>query len=151
MDNASLYAELSTDPAGLGYAPFIATRDDGGLLLLLLDPAGPGAGPVPVYYRPKPELLLGLRPAIARLSTVSEVIQKKWDRRLAAIYAVDGLVLDGPTLADFAEAITDGIMTQPEVDALTSRVGNRVEVLAGAGAVVSIDQLSAVLNAHQGA
>lgn len=148
MTDQELIAELTDDPSSLGYAARLAIRDDGGIEALINDAAGPGAGTVANAYVTKGLMLLGLRNAALRLSDASDAVQRKWDRVLDGIHAVDGVLVDDATLAMFAAAVSDGITTADEVAAITHRPGSRAEVLWGAGTSVPVERISRVLNAR---
>jgi hypothetical protein len=146
IDYAVLKTELQTDPRGMDYATPRAAGNDTTLADLLNSPTGAGSGTVTVPSLARNDFLLALAPAYLVLPSLSQALQAKWDRILAVIRAADRIDLANPSVqALLAQAVTDGVLTQAQVNALGQRVGSRAEVLFGAGTVVSIQDVGRAL------
>lgn len=146
MTDAELYAELTGDPASVGYAAHVAIRDDGGIATLINDRSGPGSASIQLDFIPKDRMLAGLRPSIVALASAADAVQRKWDRILGTIQSAEWATVDATTFSLFTLAVSDGIATQEQVDAITHRPGSRAEALWGAGVAVPVDQISRTLN-----
>jgi hypothetical protein len=148
ITSSQLYTELTTDPAGLGYAAHLAIRDDTAPADLLNAITGPGAGSVTLAYLTKDRAILGLLPSILALGSASAPIQAKYSMVVDLIKSSNFLNINATTLALFASAVADGVATQPQVDAMITRMGSRAEVLWGIDTVVTHEMVSAALNAN---
>jgi hypothetical protein len=145
LDRAALKAEIQADPLGIGYGPHAAAQDDAAVAGLLNARTGPGAGTIALDYVSRDDFLKGIRPALLRLPAEDANIQAKWDRILSLIATGPGVTIDDETRALLDSAVTDGILTQAEADAVWHRTGSRAEVLFGPGAVVTPAEVSVAL------
>lgn len=142
---ASLAAELADDPAGLGYATYVAAGQDGDIEALINAATGPGAGTVTLASVPRDAVLLGLSPALLSIGDKSAEVKDRWGRILGVIQAADSLTINASNLAMFGLAILDGLMTQPQAEAIYRRTGSRAEVLFGAGSRVDTSDIAKAL------
>lgn len=145
IDPAALRAEITTDPAGLGYAPLVAAGADAGIAALLGATTGPGAAPIALPSVSRDAFLLGLRPAYMSLPTLPAAVQQKWDRILAAINSGAAVAIDAGTQGLLASAVADGVLTQAQADAVWHRTGSRAEVLFGPDTVMTQADVSFAL------
>lgn len=150
IDTARLRAELLTDPLGLGYGPLLAQGSDSALAALLNAAAGPGAARVTLPSLDRDTFLLGIAPAYLVLPTLPNGLQAKWDRILGVIRAAGSLQTGSPALAGLLDqAVADGVLTGAQLEALTTRIGARAEVLFGAGALVGTRDVSLALRGQK--
>ena len=134
MNTAQLKTELTTDPNGLGYAG----KADAQLAALLNSFTGPGAAVVAIASMARSDFLLGIAPATFVLPSLSAALQSKWDRILSLARSADQINVASATVqALLATAVSDGVLTQAQSDAISKRTGSRAEVLFGAGTSVS--------------
>lgn len=148
MTNAELLAELTGDPAGLGYASHIAIRDDGGLAGLLNARTGTGAGTITLDYLSRDQALLGLLPAILALGAASSEVQGQMAPMLDLLKASDWIALSPTILGILQGVVTAGLLTQEQLAGFTTRVCSRAETLWGINASVPVEQISAALNSQ---
>lgn len=146
-DPAQLRAELTSDPAKVGYSAALAARNDVALAAALNSRAGPGATPVNESKVSRDDFLIGLRPALLALPGKDDATQRKWDRILGTVHSADAVTIDAMTIALLSAAVADGLLTQTQSLAIYQRAGSRAESLWGAGVVVPVDQVSDALNA----
>lgn len=141
MTPAELNAEIQTDPMALGYAPFVNVSDNG-IAALLNALTGQGAATIALKTQSKGAVLRGIIPALDQLASgltlanapISSQVTQKWTNRFAALRSGDdSIVLDVNILGLLGQLVTDGLTTQPYIDAFTKRTGSRAEVLWGAG------------------
>lgn len=141
---AELNTELTTDPAALGYAPYLNISDNE-CAALLNALTGPGAVTISLPSQTKGAILKGCVPGTDQLATgvnlsgvaISAATTNKWLHRFNAIRSGDPvLALDTEMMGLLGQLVTDGLMTQAQIDAITKRVGSRAEYLWGAGTVV---------------
>ncbi len=140
MDYSQLQTELSTDPENLGYAALVAAGSDSGLVDLLNAVGSGSAYVVTVTTLTKDQALVATTPivfAITRASILPDAnIIAYWSSMLDHLRAADQI--DVPTVAALLDgAIADGVLTQDQVTAATTRQGSRAEVLFGAGTVIT--------------
>lgn len=97
---------------------------------------------------PKADFLLGVMAGIAALNGATSLLQNKWDRFLRIVGAVENIRVTQPAVQSLlGQLVTDGLMTQPQIDAFTKRPATRAENLLGAGVVISItDVAEAIYN-----
>ena len=138
MDYAALKTEITTDPKALGYAPYVASGSDGSIADLL-NAMGTDVITIPDYT--KEQFSTGIIPAVLALATASTALQSKWDRLLSMTLAqsVIHYSVAAPLLSIL---VSDGLITQSQIDAFTKRPGSRAEVLFGAGTVISSEDVA---------
>ena len=144
---AALQAELSGDPASLGYATPIAAGQDQDVCNLVNSITTTA---VNLNSMPRGSFVLALCVPCMTLATLSAGIQSKWDRILGLLSAADPTIPVSSTVMQelFAGLIADGVMPdQGAVNAIIQRPGTRAEVLWGTDTVVSLEDVSAALNA----
>jgi hypothetical protein len=143
MDYAALKSELENDPEDLGYAPLLASGSDTLLAELLNEPE---FADVEVKRLEKNEFLLAITPALLRVASKTEAIQTKWDRIFNhAQAALSFDVADERIQTLLALAVGDGLLTQEEVDAISTKQGSRAEALFGHRTVVTTDDIAVAL------
>jgi hypothetical protein len=148
IDLAALKAEIQGDPKGLDYGPHAVAQDDGAVADLINSTTGPGAATIALSFVSRDDFLKAILPAFLVLPTLPADVQSKWDRILNMINAGAGVTINAPVQALLAQAVTDGVLTQEEADAVWHRTGSRAEVLGGPGTVVTPDQVSVALRGN---
>jgi hypothetical protein len=143
----ALKAELMGDPLSLGYAPLLVSGNDAALAALLDAAIGPGAALVQQIDITRGALLKGLLPVFERVlgpgidsngTAIPVEILAKWRIRFDVLKVADPVIpLDAQIAALLAEAVTDKVATQAQVDGIVKAPGSRAEVLFGAGTVVT--------------
>jgi hypothetical protein len=93
----------------------------------------------------KDTFLLAIAPAYLSLPTLSDALQKKWDRILGVIGSAERITFTSTVSYLLSQAVTDGVLTQDQVSAVNQRPGTRAEVLFGAGTVVTQSDVSFAL------
>lgn len=144
MDYAALKAEITTDPAQLGYAAMVASGSDQGIADLLNTP-GPT---ITVSSLDRDGFLLATMPATLALASASATLQGKWDRLLGVACAASSVSIGAWSVLG-PMAVTDGLLTQAQADAVFTRKGTRAESLWGAGASVSNSDVSFALRGNR--
>ncbi len=141
-----LSTELTTDPAGLGYAPLVAIRNDAGLPGLLNMVRSTITIAIPVVTKDALKSFLAL--AISRVyATGFAGSVPYWTAILQLWSWLDTIGTSDPgTQAVIARALIDGVLLQSEVTALTQRTGSRAEQLWGAGTTIAVADVSRALN-----
>lgn len=151
IDLSALKTEIQTDQLALGYAPFVASGNDGGLAALFNATSGPGAAQISRTSVTRGAILRGIIPALDQLALGVDLVDAaipaataaKWRNRFDALRASDPeITLDASMVGMLQQLVTDKLMPQPYVDAITKRTGSRAEVLFGAGAVVTPNDIS---------
>jgi hypothetical protein len=147
IDPIGLKAEITTDPKGLGYAPFVQPGSDNSIMALLNDPTNAkGQGTVAMPSLSKDQFLLATAPMLFTLVGLSAAIQAKWTPILEHLRAADQLDFTSATVqALVTAAVADGLLTQAQATALNQRMGSRAEVLFGAGTVLTNRDISFAL------
>jgi hypothetical protein len=148
IDLAALRAEIQGDPRGLDYGPHAVAQDDGAVADLLNSTTGPGAATIALSFVSRDDFLKAILPAFLVIPNLPANIQAKWDRILNMINAGAGVTINAPVQALLAQAVTDGVLTQEQADAVWHRTGSRAEVLGGPGTVVTPDQVSVALRGN---
>ena len=147
MNYTTLKTEIETDPAKLGYEPFVASGNDQAIANLL-NTAGSGTIAVPNLDRAT--FLLNISPAYLALPGVSGVVQSKWDRILDSVRASESVDFTSPYAQSLlGAAVQDGILTQAQVASLNQRTGSRAEVLFGPGTIIQQSDVSMALRNKQ--
>jgi len=137
---ASLLAEFTNDPAVMGYAahlPAVSATQFIALAALLNAGTGSGAGVVVYASVPKDQVLFGLTPALEALGQASASIQTQFTPLLTALCATDNLTISAGTIGALGNAVTAGLMTLAQAQAIYQYTGTRLEVLYGAGSVAN--------------
>lgn len=149
---AALAAELAADPQGLGYAANTGVANDAANAALLNALTGNGAGTITVSTIDRNSFLNITTPAAVRLAVglgsdnetqLSAGVVAKWSAVLAQARAADDgsqIPVDG--ISALGNPVTDLVMLESELAALTTRIGSRAEVLWGQGTVISAYQCS---------
>jgi hypothetical protein len=138
MDYVALKTELTTDPAGLGYAAHLATGSYSPIVdLLAASRAGYTVfrGVIPAY-----EVINATVPAEWAALTAGE---KQRYQTLTGAGEVD--VSNANVRAAFAAMFAAGTATRDALVALASRPGSRAEQALGAGITVSADDVARAL------
>jgi hypothetical protein len=148
IDLAALRAEIQGDPRGLDYGPHAVAQDDGAVADLINSTTGPGAATIALSFVSRDDFLKAILPAFLVIPTLPADVQAKWDRILNMINAGAGVTINAPVQALLAQAVTDGVLTQEQADAVWHRTGSRAEVLGGPGTVVTPDQVSVALRGN---
>ncbi len=149
---ASLKTEIQTDPAKLGYAPYIGVSDIQ-IAALLNSGTGPGAASIDVATISKGSLLLQIVPWLDQLASgqttggtpIPAATVTKWQQRFQALQAGDAVLSVPALLPMMNDGVTDGIATTAQVAAITTRTGSRAEVLFGQGTVIQWQGVLAAL------
>lgn len=128
-----LKMELTSDPTNLGYTAFADIGNDqsqADLLNLI------GLEILAVTTLNRDEFLTAILPATLAIAGLSTVLQSKWDRILNVACAAQtiNLATVAPVLGI---AVTDGVLTVDQANAIGKRPASRAEILFGAGQTVS--------------
>ena len=139
MDYNALKTELQTDPKSLGYASLITAGNTAALANLLNATTGNGASTVALTTIDHDDFVADILPDVLTvLPTLSATIQTKWQTILQQFSTSSEVLLTNATTQQLlGEAVTDGLATQAQVTAWTTRTCSRAEVLFGAGTVVA--------------
>lgn len=142
MTDAELLAEITNDPAGLGYAGKTAQQ-----IVDMIN--APRDGVVIAVIVPKSTVLQIMALAPFRAAALPEPGRTGWLELLANIRALsEGLSpLDAVVSAMLTQAVSDGVLTEGEkmqLDALGQRDGSRAEQLWGVWTVVSLNDVARV-------
>jgi hypothetical protein len=138
LDLSALKAELDTDPLALGYAALVTAGDDPAICEILNAATGEGVGAVAMTDRTKGEFLLAVAPAVLGLASLSDTLQRKWDRMLGLLTATDTVEVGHPGVSALLDvAVIDGVLTADQKAAILTRPGSRAEVLFGPGVTVT--------------
>ncbi len=144
VDLTALKTEITTDPESIGYAPHVATGNQNEIAALLNTVNQ--AITVKDTYLDKDLFLASITPAALVLATSSTLLQSKWDRIIAFVQASNYINLSHPGVAPLLTlAVSDGILTQQQVNAIGSRSGSRAEQVLGVGTTVTIDDIANAL------
>ena len=149
MDYATLKAELTTDPLGLGYASTLPTSDIATAALINAT-TGKGAGTIRVPSFSRGELLALLVPLEDQLSSginvsgaaFSQLVLAKWSGRFDALRSGDPQIPTTLILPLLNSAVADGLTTATYITQITNRVCSRAEILFGAGTVIQHKDIS---------
>ena len=149
---AALKSEIQTDPAKLGYAAYIGVSDNQ-LAAMLNATTGTGAATISLSTVTKGALLLGIIPWLDQIAsgktlagaTLTADVITKWQQRAQVLQAADATIVVVQVAPMMAEAITDGIGTQAQIDAVAKRTGSRAEVLFGEGTTIQAADVLAAM------
>ena len=136
MDYTILKTELTTDPKGVGYSQPLAATNDNAVAALLNATTGPGALTLTIQTYTKEQFLTGIMPAIEALGTATAALQAKYQPILQVTLSVS-TILYAVAQPILTSLISDGLLTQAEVTAFTTRQGSSMERLYGAGTVAA--------------
>lgn len=132
---SSLHTEITTDPVGIGYAA--VTGQDQAQANLLNALTGPGAATITLASMPRDDFMRGITPGVIALASVSASLQSKWDRLLGIVRAATSVAVSASDIqALLGQMVTDGLMTQLQINTFTQRTGSRAEVIFGSGTVI---------------
>jgi hypothetical protein len=136
-----LKTELTTDPAVLGYAPFVTNKDDNGLSDLINASRGGGAFQVARDPIGGDELFAQVDPTDFSVLTTTQLAQlqvlltlRRIDMRLPAMRTI------------LAGVFPTGATTRAAITAFLTRNGSRAEVLWGPGKVVTTNEIDQALH-----
>jgi hypothetical protein len=135
------YAALATELSAATYAAFVAAGDDqacADALNAITDDL------ITIDALPRDSFLTAIIPAAAALGAKDAATQGKWDRLLSLACAASSVSRTSWAMLS-AAAVTDGLLTQDDADAVFKRKGTRAEVLFGAGTSVSSTDISFAL------
>lgn len=152
MNYSALKTELQTDPKVMGLAAKFAIGDDSSCISLLNAKTGPGAESLTLSSISKNDFLRATLMAAIRLangvgfdsSLLPAPVVKTWQEIINQARAADpgsqiSISLIGPLGLN---PVTDKIMTQAEYDAMSTRVGSRIEKLFGIDVSVTLEDIA---------
>ena len=121
---------------------FVAAGNDGAIYDYL---GSVSTTSVTIQHMPEGDFIIGVLVGIASLNGVPS-LQNKWDRYLRVIKGLGTLRTALPGVQGLiSQLVTDGLMTQPQVDAFSKRLATKGEVILGVGAVISITDIAQTL------
>lgn len=150
---AELATELTTDPAALGYAAHLNISDNA-IADMLNSTTGTGAAVIMLARQSKAAIITGLIPALDQLAAgigyagaqIDAPMRQKWLQRFDALRSGnDSIDLTPQFMGMLGQLVSDGIISQPYIDAFTRRTGSRAEVLWGAGTTITPDDVQHAL------
>jgi hypothetical protein len=143
MDSQEILAEVTSDPASLGYASMSIVEKLAAINLTRETITFP-------VIVPKATVMELTTPAMFRIAAMAEPGKTAWLQIMANIRSLD----DGLRPSDasiqglLTQAVADGVLLAPEralLESLGVRTGSRAEQLWGEGAVVTLNDLALVL------
>jgi len=150
---SELTTELVTDPAGIGYAPYIIAGNHMALETILNDKTGIGSGTINRTYADAPTLQSAV--VVSEYLALTDIARQAWLLLVTASQNTGqegslGVPLQNSEIQAQVTAIWDaGTVTRSNLLALLTKGGSRAEVLWGDGAVVTINDISlAIFNAR---
>jgi hypothetical protein len=155
IDYARLRQEILEDPLQLGYAALLARKergvspapDDAGIAALLNATTGAGVGSITRTKISQTVFLRLIAPATLGWAAKGEAFERRWDRMLGIVQAVETLDLAEPTTIGLIDAaVADEAMTADIRTAILAGTGSRAEVLFGAGTILSASDVGAARN-----
>ena len=144
--------EILLDPVVIGYAPAYAAGDDFFVSNLFNTITGLGTAKMLHDSLARGVVIKGVIPATDQLASgltisgivITPALNAKWQNRFAALRAADDrIIIDTGFMFLLNGLVSDGLIQQPYIDALTMKTGSRAEVLFGTGTVISIAQVAA--------
>lgn len=133
---SSLHSEITTDPLAMGYAA--VSGQDQAQANLLNALTGPGSATITLASMGRDDFLRGITPGVISLASASATLQAKWDRLLSVVRAATSVAVSASDIqALLGQMVTDGLMTQLQINAFTQRTGSRAEVLFGSGTTIT--------------
>jgi len=145
IDYTVLKTLITTDPDGVGFAPYLNVSDVQ-VAAMFNDPAGPGAGQIDMTSIAKGSLLKAVITATDQLASgatnasasIPPTTTAKWTSRFNALRSGDDvIVLDTSMMGLLGQLVTDGLMTQGQIDGFTNRLGTYGEVNFGQDTVIT--------------
>jgi hypothetical protein len=138
---ALLKAELTTDPASLGYAPFVTNQDDNALSDLLNTARGGGGFQVARDPVGGDELFEQVDPTDFSVLTTTQLAQ------LQVLLTLRRLDMRRPAIRTILAGIfPTGAATRAAFTAFLTRNGSRAEVLWGPGKIVTTNEIDQALH-----
>jgi hypothetical protein len=133
-------------PLAEEYPPLVEIGDHEGLATILNRKSGAGADTVNLDLMSRSEFLLAITPAYLVLPTLSDELQKKWDRIITVITGAESIHLNDPRIQGIiGVAVADGVLTTQQVSSIGKRTGSRAEVLFGVDTSVTVSDVSTAL------
>lgn len=126
---ATLRAAVQADAKGLGFAPLLAAAQDQAVADLCNARTGAGAATIALARVSKGDFLLLVATATMFLSSMSAAIQAKWRDALQLITGAPDPITVAEVAPLLALGVADGLISQAQVDALTTRLGSFAEVV----------------------
>jgi hypothetical protein len=142
FERTLLQAELQNDPEGMGYAAAIAAQDWGRVASLLM--TGSPGSTRPRHSIGKEAFLLTITGCGFRIAALPETARWGWMLTLQMILASSSVTASSTQVQTlFALGISQGVVTQQEVDALTLEPCTRSEVVLGRAGVLTPEDVQA--------
>lgn len=157
MSNTHLNNEITTDPLGLGYAPFVAAGNDQGVADLLNAKAVSSSRKVPLWEIKRQALQHGYWVAI-RAAATSHPNQQVQAAAISAVDFVDDFRFTTMDLSDsavqlmLAALVSGGVMTSDQkaaLDGLAVTMISRAEQLFGEGTAITNTDVSFALRGQK--
>jgi len=155
VNYSALKTLITSDPDGLGFAPYINVSD-AQIAAMFNDIAGPKAAQISLSSIGRGAFLKGVIPATDQLASgvdtggtaIPSTTAAKWQSRFNALRSGDDVIqIDAALQGLVGELITDGLMIQVQIDAFTKRVGSYAEVKFGQDTVVTWQDIRKALGA----
>lgn len=143
MDYALLEQEILNDPEQLGYFAHLIAGNDVAIAELL-NTRNQSEVTAPVLTRN--QFLVAVLPATIAIASLDAQLQAKWDRILSVATAADAIdITNNRVQGLLAIAVSDGVLTQDQVNAIGKRQGSRAEVLFGTETTISTHDIAKAL------
>lgn len=138
IDYAVLKKEIEGGTLASSCKEWLAAGSDDDIARLFSDKAGSASGSVPVQSVSKATFIRRLvAPAAIALAEADDKTQRKWDRYILLITTLDSIdVSDTVVQALLALAVSEKLLDQKTVDAVTTTTGSYAEVLFGVGTII---------------
>ena len=145
MDYNLLNTLLVTDPDGVGFAPYLDISDVE-CAALFNDLSGRGAASITLTQISKGQFLRGIIPATDQLASgvdlnntaIPATTTAKWKNRFDALRSGNDIITVDATLVGLVtQLISDGLCTQVQIAAFTTRTGSYAEVKFGQETIIS--------------
>lgn len=142
MNDELIRNELLDDPANLGYGIHIETQDWDTIVGLLVT----NTTTKPRQFISKGSFLLGIAQSAFRIAQLSANDQTAWDRVLRMIQSTDSIDLTNPNVsALLSVGVLQGVVTQAEVDSLTTEPCSRIEKVLGSFVPITAEQIASIM------
>lgn len=140
IDYLVLKNELQNDPLKLGYI----TSDDVANAIILNSTKGTGSAVITLSTLSRLTFLEVLLQVGLTFSSLSTALQAKWNVVMnIALQLPDGAEESNNIIQQVIQAaITDGVMTQTQVNSFIQRMGSRAEVLFGQNTFITASDVS---------
>lgn len=147
MDYVALKAEIQNDPVPMGYAPLIAAGDDAGIADLLNSRKPPGAAVITLDVVDQSRVLPLALTMMKSAAVLADANKKTRWVETAKIFVIAPSIptAQAQVTQTFQDAVTDGVLTQQQLNGLRQRTGSRAEVLFGQGVAVTADDVYTAL------